>query len=313
MIIQWLTNFALVQLFLTLISLPILIAWGLPISCISPIGNMIYNPLLCVYLLCTVLLFFSELVGIPNSIVVYALELITSIWLWCMNLLTRSVHIGFAKPHLLILCIIPLVACSIVWYFSSRRPYICIVALSCVLLCVSVMLCRSDAAPQLFHVSHGTRAVRCIVDKGTVLVIDQEGVLASSSSADQWMIYHLIPAITQKSGYTHIDHYILCHPRQRSFEAITALCKQMPIKTVYLPRWTGQIKRSAWKMYKTMYTVIQDCGGSVVSYNSPFSITLSDTGMVYCIPSGDIGHYHQATYPIYTPDVQGVSELSDIS
>ena len=58
MIIQWLTNFALVQLFLTLISLPILIAWGLPISCISPIGNMIYNPLLCIFTVYRTALFF---------------------------------------------------------------------------------------------------------------------------------------------------------------------------------------------------------------------------------------------------------------
>ena len=62
----WLMRTIYVQLYLSLMSSPILIYWGLPVSLASPLGNILFNPLLVVFLFFSSLLFFTELLHIPN-------------------------------------------------------------------------------------------------------------------------------------------------------------------------------------------------------------------------------------------------------
>src|SRR6266478_7808031 len=102
------------QLFITFISLPFLIGWGLPISLLTPISTVIFGPFLTCFLLISSLIFFLELFYIPNSILIWCLEQITHIWLMCLNLEQRTWLVGFIKPPVIILFLIPLVALVII-------------------------------------------------------------------------------------------------------------------------------------------------------------------------------------------------------
>src|SRR5258708_38016064 len=86
------------QLFISFISLPFLIGWGLPISLLTPISTLIFGPFLTCFLLISSLIFFLELFYVPNSIFIWLLENITHIWLMCLNLEQRTWLIGFTKP-----------------------------------------------------------------------------------------------------------------------------------------------------------------------------------------------------------------------
>ncbi|HEV2917347.1 MAG TPA: hypothetical protein VGW78_06415 [Candidatus Babeliales bacterium] len=298
----WCINFMLMHLFLTLISLPILIGWGLPLSLVSPLGNLIFSPFLSVYLVCTVLLFFTELISVPNTLIVSALEAISHAWLWCMSLLTDAIHIGFAKPHPLFLLLIPLMACITVWYFRMRL-HRCIMALSILLVSVCGILCTIPTHVQEFTVARGADTIQCIVADNHVAIIDQQGVLSHCATADQWVLHHLIPAITQKTGHMHIDYCMLMHPRKRSFDAIAALSTVITIQHIYLPRWTGMLSKSAWHAYKHMCACIEAKGGSITEYEVPFFINLGEKAILSYIPSGKTGRYHDAVYPIFVPDL----------
>src|SRR5438309_4921602 len=102
------------QLFISFISLPFLISWGLPISLLTPISTLIFGPFLTCFLLISSLIFFLELFYLPNAALIWCLEKITSIWLACLSLEQRAWLIGFIKPPMIILMIIPLVALAAV-------------------------------------------------------------------------------------------------------------------------------------------------------------------------------------------------------
>jgi hypothetical protein len=289
----------LVQLFLTLISLPILIGWGLPLSLMAPLGNLLFSPILGLYLVCAMFLFFTELFGIPNSFCVWALETVSAFWLWCLGVLERSVQIGFARPHFLFLCIIPILACIIIWYCRKRLNHRCIAWLSGLLASVCFALHTTQSTTKHFTVARGKTELTCTIADGHVALIDSEGVLSHSTSADEWVIYHLIPAITAQTAATQIDHCMIVHPRQRTFEAITALCSRMRIGHVYIPRWEGRLKFSAWRAYCLMRDALKETGGCLTICNKALEITLSETSTLCYAPTGKQGKYHDSTYPIF--------------
>ncbi|MBD3273394.1 hypothetical protein GF385_03545, partial [Candidatus Dependentiae bacterium] len=105
---NYLINFLLAQLVVSLISLPILIFWGLPISKISFIGNLLFLPILIIFLVLSSIIFFTEILNIPNSIFIYFLNHISNFWDKLLNMGKKSWLIGFSKINIIFLLIIPI-------------------------------------------------------------------------------------------------------------------------------------------------------------------------------------------------------------
>src|SRR5438552_892464 len=99
-------NFCYLQFFLMLISLPILISWGLPISLTTIFGNFFFTPFLTLFLLLSSLLLFFEIAHIPNYFIAYLLDFITRVWYFLLTFDKKYWLIGFAKPSLIVLFII---------------------------------------------------------------------------------------------------------------------------------------------------------------------------------------------------------------
>jgi hypothetical protein len=296
---SWVVRFLLVQTFVTLISLPILIGWGLPLSLVAPLGNLLFSPLLGLYLVCALMVFFTELIGLPNSLCTWALEWVSSIWLWSLNLLEHSVQVGFTQPHYFLLTTIPLAACTLVWYLRRRAPHITLVWLSTLLGCACVILYATRQSRAHFTLERDGAQVTCIIDGGNVALIDTDGAFSRKTAAEEWIIYHLIPAITAQTGATQIDHCLLVHPRQRTFEAITALCSRMQIGSIYIPKWEGKLKYPAWKSYCHMRDAVKDAGGKIVVCERAVSIALSSASTLLYAPTDMYNTYHDARYPIF--------------
>lgn len=77
----WIGKFLYLQLFISLIAFPLLLCWGLPISLLSPVGNLIFGPFLTVFLFLSSMLFFTELLYLPNGWIASVLDTFTQSWL----------------------------------------------------------------------------------------------------------------------------------------------------------------------------------------------------------------------------------------
>jgi len=77
---EWLATGIYSQLFLLLVSWPILLWWGLPISLLALVGNIVFSPIITLFLMLCALLFFTELTGLPNGAFIFLLETLSDWW-----------------------------------------------------------------------------------------------------------------------------------------------------------------------------------------------------------------------------------------
>ena len=109
------SSFYRTQLVVTLASIPLLAAWGLPVSTLSILGNLIFSPLLVSFLIISIFVFFFSLFTPPPFFLCALLESIVSAWG------KISIHAGswsyLYLPHhswIVALCLISS------WYFLCR-------------------------------------------------------------------------------------------------------------------------------------------------------------------------------------------------
>jgi len=301
--ITMIMQFIATQAFLTLVSLPILTAWGLPTSWWSPLGNLLFSPILSVYLFCAVLVFFSEMLCIPNMPLIWILDTISNLWLWCMSLLPSHATIGFARPHACLLIGILIAAFFVAWVLRRASYALRALVLILILCCTSVMLKYTTTAPNgIYTIEQEAMHITCAHSQGAIALIAQDSCLARKPSPESWFAYQMMSEIVAQTGAVAIDHFVLLHPRQRLFDALTALCQQVTIKNIYLPLWEGLLNPKTWRAYARMKRVIQEHGGKVHILKDCTTVNMS-SDMKLTFTKTDKKHaYQDAQYSGYTFD-----------
>lgn len=292
-------QFVVVQLFLTLISLPFLIAWGIPLSWVTSFGTVIFTPVLTVYLWCACAVFITTLCNIPNSWCVYALQQVSAWWLWALSLLKQPWDIGFVRPSLLVLCAIPLSACVLVYSMRYRQTVFiaCILGL---LLCGWIVVLRvMPVCASAFTIPHEQKKeIQVIHNRGVTTVIDMEGCLNTVVDGSSKLLYTIMPEITALTGASYIDCFVVVHPRQRVFEALTVLCTKGTVHDVCVPIWSGHIPLNAWRAYKKLERTLAAYGRTLwrVHKTKPYRINDTCTLVMTASPQ----KYGDATYNLCT-------------
>ena len=250
---RWLIRFIYLQLFVILIAVPILIAWGLPISLLSPLGNLLFGPMLTLFLFLSSLIFFTELIGIPNSIFITALEKTSKIWLITTKINPHGWLIGIAKPPTPFLFAIPLATLLIIHNKKITHNYYRMALLTILLLSSSIFFkfiarCSSDSYET---VACNRGSVTLLYTNKQLTLIDP-GVIGQRMSAPNWIEYSLIPHIIKTIGTTTIDHLILLQINGVLFEAVTILINKMHVKHIYLVQWDGTLPEPWAKKFEKL-------------------------------------------------------------
>lgn len=288
------------QLFISFISLPFLIAWGLPISILTPVSTLIFGPFLTCFLIVSSCIFFLELLYLPNSIFIWLLEKITAIWLACLSFEQRAWLIGFTKPPMVVICAIPLVALAIIHSkkiisIQKRTAYLGFFLVSiCLLL-------------KFFPYSYPvTEQIPCnkgeitLINHNKKIILIDPGFIASRQSYESYISYTLIPAIIQKTGILTLDHVIVGKFNKRILDALQFLATKITIRDLYIPAWKGRIPSFAWRSYVKLKKTIAENNGRIFSISYKKQIHL-DKDTILCIePAAKETAYYDATYKILT-------------
>lgn len=270
------TRFILLQLVLTLFSLPFLIAWGLPVSLLSPIGNFVFSPVITAFLFFSSLFFFTELVHIPNGVIVWCLEQITAMWLYLLSWNKYSWLIGFSKPPVAVLFLIFFCAFGITYHAWIGRPYQSVAALS-------LLLCISWISLALLYPSQNIQYIPCNRHKQLVLmyqnnqtIIIDPGYLHTQSTS--WISYTLPSEIITRTGVSSLDHLILLQLSPRLLQALKTLTLQIPIKNIYIPRWRKKLPAPE---YNQLYDYLKNRGTHIIFIEDyPIHIPFCNTNCI---------------------------------
>jgi hypothetical protein len=259
---NWLLDFVYIQSYVTLLSLPILIAWGLPFSLFSPLGNLVFNPFILIFLLISSLIFFGALLGIPITWLSYCLDTITSWWLSCMNLAPHNSSVGFYEPPWILLVLIPVATLAIVHHPLTRarnRSIACFMTVMILISAVSLLSRSND----ILSIPCNKGAITVLHHRKQTIVIDP-GFIGQRPSGKQWAQYELIPAITKRTGIAQLNTVICLQPSATILQALEQMCHTTSIERLMIPYWDGTVSKGMNRSWHSLKRTAESYGTKIV-------------------------------------------------
>jgi len=253
------------NLFLTLVSFPVLVAWGLPISLLSLLGNFFFGPVLGFFLFISSLVLFCQLCGIPCDLGVWVLEQIVQWWTWIMSFAgAHTWSYAFACPAWWALVLLGLVVIAAAHVRFARCVGMRVGILLCVLMVTSLslkLLAVSRASVKYVACNAGKIA---IVNTGSHITVVDCGALGSRCSALSWCKYTLLPELAKHTGKITIDHLVTLRPTVFTFEAFAALCQRADVRNIYVPYWQGNMPGRAKRAFCLLREAAKIGGQSLI-------------------------------------------------
>jgi len=234
----WLLKSFRFQLFLSLISLPILIHWGMSISLLTVVGNMIFTPVLVLFIFLSSLIFFTEIFCIPNSIIIYFFEKINLIWLKAIKLGSYKWMVAFIQVSPFFLLVIPIAALVVIQnkYLNSLKRST--IGFTIILIIFCFFMKMQSIPDSKEEICSKNSSIKIIHESGKIKLIDF-GMFSRSLT---WPEFTLIPHLNKKFGHTKIELIILQKITKRSLECLKTMCKKTFVEKIQILENNYQIK-----------------------------------------------------------------------
>ncbi len=285
------------QIFISLISLPFLISWGIPISLFSIFTTIIFTPFLTAFLLVSSFIFFCELLHLPNQLFIWILERITTVWISILSFNEQWWLLGFHKPPLIFLMGIVIASLALlhtkkITTLHSRTTYL----FAFFIVICSILHFFPYHHTMIEKIPFEKKELILIHNNNELICID-DGVLSARPSYESFIIYTFIPELIKKTGSMTIDHFIIKKFNQRTCDALAYLASKITIKNVYIPWWEGKIPRFAWLSYIKLKKKISLLGGKIISLSKKRSLCITDSAFLFVEPDATKSIlYYNASY-----------------
>lgn len=262
---NWLISGLYSQLFITIVSLPILLSWGLPFSIITPISNLIFAPVLTGILLLSSLVFFTEIIAFPNT---WLIAMLSKCIEWYHAILESGSPgwlIANTKPSILLSFIIIISAGMILHakFLPSKEKKIIgfLILLTCNYYYLYLQIPTNHYADLACH----TGTISIIKHNKTVIIIDT-GHLGKKVSSIDWVEYTLLPYLNCTFGSNTIDYFITLQPNIWTLQALSRLCHIAQIKKLYIPYWHNQAPHSFIKSFGMLTRICKEKNITIVRF-----------------------------------------------
>jgi hypothetical protein len=224
------------QLFLVCIYIPVIVAWGLPFSIIGIISTPLFSPLFTVFLLICTILFFTELFGIPNQMLVLCLEQLTKIWVYALSWGGDHWLVGFAYSHYFVLYAVPVAALYIMHSRLKKGYALCGYLVILVLFyAITHLLQKNEFLVKSIHCDHERRGDLFVFACGSGAVLVDDGMFSGRAPNRSWCDYTLMPLITKATGFARIDYIIFPLHKKQIHKTMEHFQKMFPKIKAYAP------------------------------------------------------------------------------
>lgn len=218
-------NYALnlleLQIFLTLISWPLLLCWGLPLSVLTLLGNSILMPFLLISLIlctCTTLLLFA---GLPALYIISLFEYSWYWWHFILSLIDKPFFFCFVAPPLLSALFVLGLTISITLFIRGRFYRIFCYVVTFVLFFIYLNLMQPSKVIQKIPFEH--RFALLIHYSGkTCLLVPK---LLKKENSLRW-IRTTLKRHLNKNGIKGLDYCFILHKKMSAQSFFNALHAQ---------------------------------------------------------------------------------------
>lgn len=250
---NYLIRFSLTQLFLTVGAMPILIGWGLGTSVMSLVGNLIFTPVLIVFILLSSLLLFTELCGIPNAYIACLINTITHWWEYALSFGSSKWMIECARPPTWVLLAFLLALVFFVHHpkvNSVRRRFITFGTLLVLLYGVCWGYQRMFQSHSHVRQFDEKLYVIPLVDR-SIIVVDN-GFFARKKSIEKAIEFEFKPWIVKQFGNVAIKEFRVNNISAGSLMAAHHACTLWNVKEVWVPFFKRLPNPKSWWAFFTL-------------------------------------------------------------
>lgn len=223
------------QLFITLLAMPVLIWWGLPVSALSILGNLIFAPLLSLFLLLSSLIFFFEIAYVPNKWLILMLEKITILWLSISPNNPKIYLLFFPQTTCFVFIAAILISSCILIYFNfSKATQVLILGTILTTSCIIAKLPFWIQASTL-TLKHRHKQFK-IAYQDRKLIIRDDGILNNYVGVENWICYTLLPALSKKFGSIYVKELYLAANTKNTARNLELFKANLIVKNVHLKK-----------------------------------------------------------------------------
>lgn len=218
-----------IQCFVSLIALPLQSMWGLPISLLGPLGNILFNPVLVLFLSCAFLVFFLEIFSFPNGVFIALLEYLWSGWHMALAMGSPTALCAVPALPTWLLCLVGVLTLTIA---HLRLPRWWMQPLLWTLLGAAVICYGFWRLPreQKFEAPCGHARIN-IHQKadGRCIAFDYGD---RGSQPDSWVQYPLAKILAQRCGTKRIATYVILRSSPAAWRRALILSTANSISTI---------------------------------------------------------------------------------
>lgn len=200
-----------IQIILLFVYIPILIYWGLPISYMSIVGNIIFLPFLTIFLSLSTLFLFTELFQIPNSLLSSIINHFVENWFKLLKYGSRDWLIGFAYPGIIPIISILLVGVALYVYTQKFRLEYKILWLFGTITIFCLALKLFTPVPDKITLEYQRKKMEIYNNRQHLTLIIPRTRLHQTGFIS-WFFYEAQPLLFTTFGSAYIDTIIFINP-----------------------------------------------------------------------------------------------------
>jgi hypothetical protein len=209
-----------VQIILAYVYTPIIISWGLPLSYMSVVSNLVFLPLMIAFLAVSCTLFITELLYLPNSYLCVVLDAVSSLWHTTLQYGSHNWLIGFPDPGIHVCAIIPAIGLSIYWLLKRYPIHIQCGLLGTVLI-ILLTTTKIYFSKQHISVSFKNQAALTYDAQKKWLIIPK--IRTTQHALQSWFLYQARTTLYKQCGTCEVKTVILLNPTPTCISLIKQL------------------------------------------------------------------------------------------
>ena len=230
---NYILSFFEIQFFITLLSLPLLTLWGIPISIMGPLANFIFTPLLIIFLWISCITTICIITHIPSGFFETILKKLTTLWLYLLSFSKPSWLIGFPITSIWLSALIA--GIIVIWYVIIRpNQKITVLFLTACWIFIILLQPLFTAKMKLKKVGDLPLWTLNIANK-TYLI--DHGALCTKKNLFTNLDYTVLPNLIYHTGFANIDTIIFCKPSNKMIKVADQCIQQFNCKNfIVTPR-----------------------------------------------------------------------------
>ncbi|MFC1854359.1 hypothetical protein ACFLY6_00620 [Candidatus Dependentiae bacterium] len=217
----------------TLAAFPFLVFWGLPLSRMSLVGNILFSPILTAFLLLSSMLFITEILSIPNWFICKALEKTTKIWTYFLGFGSKSwlMPISYGSAIAIIFLLVLLT-----FHVKNKK----MLSTQAILMLLPVVIAVAPT-PNIFSwnktfVARKNKGKLTIKSNfGNSVEVDDFYFFSKHKNSDKMVSFELKPFLAKHFGTFNISSVKIKKPSIRTVQACTSLCQLCRVDKIIMP------------------------------------------------------------------------------